>query len=65
MAVMTALSGNEIYCLDKKGLLPGDLVIGNSVVSIGVISGIGSGLKMQAGGEVGNITAIIHEGRLN
>ncbi len=65
MAVMTALSGNEIFCLEKKGLLPGDLVIGNSVISIGVISGIGSGLKMLAGGEVGNITSIIHEGRLN
>jgi uncharacterized protein YbjQ (UPF0145 family) len=65
MAVMTALSGNEIYCLDKKGMAPGDLVIGNSVFSIGLISGIGSGLKMLAGGEVGNITAVIHEGRLN
>ena len=65
MAVMTALSGNEIYCLDKKGMLAGDLVLGNSVFSIGVISGIGSGLKMLAGGEVGNITSIIHEGRLN
>lgn len=65
MAVMTALSGNEIFCLDKKGILPGDLVIGNSVFSIGVIGGIGSGLKMLAGGEVGNITSIIHEGRLN
>ena len=65
MAVMTALSGNEIYCLNKKGMLPGDLVIGNSVFSIGLISGIGSGLKMLAGGEVGNITAVIHEGRLN
>lgn len=65
MPVMTALSGNEIYCLNQKGILPGDLVIGNSVFSIGVIGGIGSGLKMLAGGEVTQITSIIHEGRLN
>src|SRR5258708_38139139 len=65
MAIMTTLSGNEIFCLDKKGIAPGDLVIGNSVFSIGVIGGIGSGLKMLAGGEVGNITSIIHEGRPN
>ncbi len=65
MPVMTALSGNEIYCLDKKGIQPGDLVLGNSVFSIGVIGGVGSGLKMLAGGEVGNITSLIHEGRLN
>lgn len=63
MAIMTGLSGNEIYCLHKKGLTPGDLVIGNSVYSVGLIGGIGSGLRTLAGGEVTQITSIIHEGR--
>lgn len=65
MAVMTGLSGNEIYCLHEKGLRPGDLVIGNSVFSVGFLGGLGSGLKTLMGGEVTQITSIIHEGRQN
>lgn len=65
MAIMTGLSGNEMYCLHIKGMQPGDLVIGNSVMSVGVAGGIGSGLRTLAGGEVTQITSIIHEGRLN
>lgn len=65
MAVMTGLSGNEMYCLRMKGLQAGDLVIGNSVFSIGFIGGIGSSFKTLAGGEVTQITSIIHEGRQN
>lgn len=65
MAVMTGLSGNEMYCLHMKGLHAGDLVIGNSVFSVGFIGGIGSGLKTLTGGEVTQITSIIHEGRQN
>ena len=64
MAVMTGLSGNEMYCLHQKGLQAGDLVIGNSVFSVGVIGSLGSGLKTLAGGEVTQITSVIHEGRL-
>jgi uncharacterized protein YbjQ (UPF0145 family) len=60
---MTGLSGNEMFCLKQKGLTPGDLVIGNSVFSLGLIGGIGSGLKTLAGGEVQQVTQIIHEGR--
>ena len=63
MAVMTGLSGNEMYCLHLKGMKPGDLVLGNSVFSVGVVGGIGSGLKTLAGGEVTQITSVIHEGR--
>ncbi len=63
MAIMTGLSGNEMYCLHQKGLSPGDLVIGNSVFSVGLAGGIGSGLRTLAGGEVTQITSIIHEGR--
>jgi len=61
---MTGLSGNEMYCLHQKGLQAGDLVIGNSVFSVGVIGSLGSGLKTFAGGEVTQITSVIHEGRL-
>ena len=65
MAVMTGLSGNEMYCLHAKGLKAGDLVIGNSVFSVGVMGGLASGVNMLAGGEVDQITSIIHDGRQN
>ncbi|MFZ4506190.1 MAG: heavy metal-binding domain-containing protein [Fimbriimonas sp.] len=63
MAIMTGLSGNEMYCLKQKGLDPGDLVIGNSVFSVGFVGSIGAGFKTLTGGEVGQITSIIQEGR--
>src|SRR6476620_10847625 len=63
MPVMTGLSGNEMYCLNQKGLQAGDLVIGNSVFSVGFVGGIGSGLRTLAGGEVTQITSVIHDGR--
>ncbi len=63
MAVMTGLSGNEIYCMRLKGLSPGDIVIGNSVYSIGVVGNVGSGLKTLMGGEVDQITSLIRDGR--
>lgn len=63
MSIVTGLSGNEIYCLHLKGYQPGDLVIGNSVFSIGFVGGLGSALKTLAGGEVTQVTSIIHEGR--
>ena len=64
MAVMTGLSGNEIYCLNLKGLRPGDLVVGNSVFSMGFIGGMAAGVKTFIGGEVPQVTSIIHEGRI-
>src|ERR1700722_13362594 len=64
MAVMTGLSGNEIYCLHLKGLRPGDLVIGNSVFSMGFVGGMAAGFRGLVGGEVPQVTQIIHEGRL-
>ncbi len=63
MSIMTGLSGNEMYCLHLKGLSPGELVVGNSVYSLGFVGGIGAGLKSAFGGEVTQITSIIHEGR--
>src|SRR5579884_2328862 len=64
MAVMTGLSGNEMYCLHLKGMRPGDLVIGNSVFSMGVLGAIGAGVNTFLGGEVPQVTGVIHEGRL-
>ena len=65
MPITTGLSGNEMYCLHLKGYQAGDLIIGNSVMSVGFVGGIGSSLRTLAGGEVTQITSIIHEGRLN
>jgi uncharacterized protein YbjQ (UPF0145 family) len=61
--LMTGLSGNEIYCLAQKGYSPGNIVVGNSVYSLGFVRGITSGLKMLSGGEIGSITQLIVDGR--
>lgn len=63
MAIMTGLSGNEMFCLAKKGFTPGNLVIGNSVYSVGFVGSLGSAFKTIAGGEVEQITSIVHDGR--
>jgi uncharacterized protein YbjQ (UPF0145 family) len=63
MLMLTGLSGNEIYCLAQKGWSPGNIVVGNSVYSLGIVRGITSGLKTLAGGEIENITQLINEGR--
>jgi uncharacterized protein YbjQ (UPF0145 family) len=61
--LMTGLSGNEIYCLAQKGYAPGNIVVGNSVHSLGLLRGITSGLKTLSGGEIGSITHLIVDGR--
>ncbi|PYQ12588.1 MAG: hypothetical protein DMF80_16605 [Acidobacteria bacterium] len=61
--VTTGLSGNEMYCLHEKGLTAGELVIGNSVFSMGFVGGIGAALKTLVGGEVSQMTTVIHDGR--
>jgi uncharacterized protein YbjQ (UPF0145 family) len=63
MPIMTGLSGNEIFCLGLKNLSPGELVVGNSVHSLGFLGGLGAGLKGIVGGEVAQVTEIIREGR--
>ncbi len=63
MAIITGLSGNEIFCLSKKGFKAGDLVIGNSIYSLGLAGTLSSGIKAMAGGEVTQITQLIVEGR--
>ncbi|CEK12171.1 heavy metal-binding domain-containing protein [Legionella hackeliae] len=63
MAVTTGLSGNEIYCLAEKGYAPGNIVVGNSVHSLGLIRSVGTGLKAMLGGELTQITQLIEDGR--
>jgi uncharacterized protein YbjQ (UPF0145 family) len=61
--IISGLSGNEIYCLAQKGYAPGKIVVGNSVYSLGFAGGISSSFKAMAGGEIGEITSMISEGR--
>jgi uncharacterized protein YbjQ (UPF0145 family) len=63
MAIVTGLSGNEIYCMHLKGYQPGDLVIGNSVFSMGLVGSVGSAMRTLAGGEVTQVTSVIRDGR--
>ena len=56
MPAMSGLSGNEMYCLNLKGLAPGELVLGNSVYSLGFLGSLGAGLRSIAGGEVTQVT---------
>jgi uncharacterized protein YbjQ (UPF0145 family) len=61
--IMTGLSGNEMFCLNLKGFEPGELLIGNSVHSLGFLGSLGAGLQAAFGGEVTQVTSIISEGR--
>jgi uncharacterized protein YbjQ (UPF0145 family) len=61
--LISGMSGNEIFCLSLKGFLPGEIAVGNSVQSLGVLGGIGSSMKAIAGGEIANVTQLISEGR--
>ncbi|MGQ3889465.1 heavy metal-binding domain-containing protein [Legionella sp. CNM-1927-20] len=63
MTVTTGLSGNELFCLAQKGFLPGNIVVGNSVHSLGIIGSVGSNLKAMLGGELNQVTRLIEEGR--
>jgi len=53
-----------MWCLSKKGLEAGNLVIGNSVYSLGFVGSVGASLRTLAGGEVTQVTEIIREGRM-
>src|SRR5436190_5499109 len=61
--LITGLSGNELYCLAQKGWAPGDVVVGNSVYSLGVLRGITSSFQTLAGGELTSVTELISDGR--
>ena len=61
--IISGLSGNEIYCLAQKGLVPGNIVVGNSVQSRGFFGGISRSFQTLSGGEITNLTQLITEGR--
>ncbi len=61
--IISGFSGNEMYCLAQKGWVPGSIVVGNSVQSLGFFGGLSSGLKTLSGGEIENLTKLITEGR--
>ncbi len=63
MTKTTGLSGNEIYCLSLKGYQPGNIVVGNSVHSLGFVGSIRSTFRSIIGGELQQITSLIEEGR--
>ena len=62
--IVTGLSGDEIFCLAEKGWGPGNIVVGNSVQSLGTARGISSWCRKIAGGEVNALSDLICESRL-
>src|SRR6202161_4373996 len=60
---LTGLSGNEIYCMRLKGLTPSGVVIGNSIRSMGFLGGVRSAFRGIVGGEIPDVTHMIHQGR--
>lgn len=61
--IVSGLSGNEIWCLKQKGFDPGEIVVGNSVASLGIAGGVGAAVRGVTGGEIAAITRLISEGR--
>jgi len=61
--IVSAMSGNEIWCLAQKGMIPGEMAVGNSVCSLGVLGGLGAFGRGLAGGEVTSVTELISDGR--
>jgi uncharacterized protein YbjQ (UPF0145 family) len=62
-SVVTGLTGNEMYCIDILGYHPGNLLVGNSVYSRGLIGTFTSGFRSMVGGEITPVTETISEGR--
>jgi uncharacterized protein YbjQ (UPF0145 family) len=60
---LTGLSGNEIYCMRLAGLTPSGVLIGNSIQSMGFLGGVRSAFRGIVGGEIPDVTNMIHEGR--
>jgi hypothetical protein len=54
---------NEIHCLAPKQYSAGELVVGNSVNSMGFLGSHCAGLTNNLGGEVPQLTQAIQEGR--
>lgn len=61
--VYSGISGNEFYCLYLCNFKPGNLLVGNSVYSMGFLGSLLSGVRTTIGGEISQITNMISEGR--
>jgi uncharacterized protein YbjQ (UPF0145 family) len=61
--ICTGLSGNELYCAAMCGYMPGNILMGNSVYSLGFVGGLASGVHSTLGGEIPQYTNMISEGR--
>lgn len=59
----SGMSGNEMYCAQLLGYLPGDMLVGNSVFAEGYIGSLRSNVRSMVGGEIVTITNMIAEGR--
>ena len=59
----SGLDGNEMYCAYLLGYSPGDLIVGNSVFSIGFLGNLRANVRTVVGGEITTITNMIAEGR--
>jgi uncharacterized protein YbjQ (UPF0145 family) len=61
--ICTGLSGNELYCISMAGYAPGNILVGNSVYSLGAIGSLGTNINSTLGGEIPQYTNMISEGR--
>ncbi len=61
--ICTGLSGNEYYCIALSGYSPGDILMGNSVYSLGYVGGLLSNVHTTLGGEITQYTNMINGGR--
>ncbi|MEI9913491.1 MAG: heavy metal-binding domain-containing protein [Candidatus Saccharibacteria bacterium] len=59
----SGISGNEMYCAHLLGYTPGDVLVGNSVFSMGYVGSLRSNVRSFVGGEIVTITNMIAEGR--
>ena len=64
MAKVTGLSGNEIYCMALKHYSPGEIVVGNSVNSMGFLGNLAAGVRSIGGGEIPQVTQAVEDGRI-
>eukprot|EP01059_Diplonema_ambulator_P007296 TRINITY_DN16771_c0_g1_i1.p1 TRINITY_DN16771_c0_g1~~TRINITY_DN16771_c0_g1_i1.p1 ORF type:complete len:453 (+),score=120.39 TRINITY_DN16771_c0_g1_i1:37-1395(+) len=60
---VTPLSGNEMHCLEMKGLSGDAMAFGNSVRSLGIARSVVSYVSSGAGGKNAQITNLIQDGR--
>ncbi|MHB1947421.1 MAG: heavy metal-binding domain-containing protein [Gammaproteobacteria bacterium] len=63
MSAITGLTGNDLFCLAQKNYQAGNMVIGNSLHSLGLRGTIGSELKGVLGKELKDITQLLKDGR--